>query len=86
MAEQVLMEKAGERMNVPDHRLEEFLADGWKEISRTSAPEADKAKSSKQKAEGKAEKTAGSKTGRRTRKGTAETVVPPADEEAESGE
>lgn len=32
MAGQYLMERAGERMNVPATKLEKFLADGWKVI------------------------------------------------------
>jgi hypothetical protein len=34
MAEMVLMEKDGSRMNVPDAKVQEYLANGWIEISR----------------------------------------------------
>lgn len=37
MAKQVLMDKAGERMNVPAARVDEFLADGWVIIKRAEA-------------------------------------------------
>ena len=37
MAEQLLMEKAGERMNVPGARVDEFLAAGWVIIKRAEA-------------------------------------------------
>ena len=44
MAELVLMEKAGARMNVPADKLQEYLDGGWKEISREALADAEAAK------------------------------------------
>ena len=38
MAEQMLMEKAGELMNVPGARVDEFLAAGWQIVKRAAVP------------------------------------------------
>ncbi len=39
MAELVLMEKGPASMNVPAEKVQAYLADGWKEISRKAVPD-----------------------------------------------
>jgi hypothetical protein len=36
----VLMERAGEQMNVPPEKIQAFLDDGWKVVNQPAAPAA----------------------------------------------
>jgi len=38
MSQLILLERGAEQMNVPPEKLQQFLGEGWKEISRTDIP------------------------------------------------